>query len=76
LSAVWTFVEKLAEIFPALLQTLRECPDQTCDSPNDQHSVWYLVAHLNDDHRWSREEIASWLEGLDTDLTFPVPSNP
>jgi hypothetical protein len=22
------------------------------------------IAHLNDDHRWSRERIADWLEGL------------
>lgn len=23
-----------------------------------------VAAHLNDDHRWSRERIADWLEGL------------
>lgn len=26
---------------------------------------WHvMVFHLNDDHRWSRERIADWLEGL------------
>lgn len=23
-----------------------------------------ILVHLNDDHRWSREQIAGWLDGL------------
>lgn len=35
------------------------CPIPRCsDGPDD------VVIHLNDDHRWSREQIADWLEGL------------
>jgi len=36
------------------------CPEG-CGSLAFQLST---VAHLNDDHRWSRERIADWLEGL------------
>lgn len=27
-------------------------------------SVWYAIQHLNDFHKWSREDIASWLEEI------------
>lgn len=29
-----------------------------------------IIMHLNDQHKWPREEIADWLETLDVDLTF------
>jgi hypothetical protein len=32
-----------------------QCP--ACEQPGG-------VVHLNDDHRWTRERIADWLEGL------------
>lgn len=32
-----------------------------------------VIVHLNDYHRWSREEIASWLETKDWDLQFVTP---
>lgn len=34
------------------------CPE--CDLKDDD----IPVAHLNDDHRWSRERIADWLESI------------
>lgn len=40
-------------------------------------TLWNMVQHLNDVHRWTREQIATWLEeqaeqhGID--LSFPVP---
>ena len=47
---------------PALLTTRLPCPAGICDSDGDRASsrVW----HLNDTHRWTREAIADWLEGL------------
>lgn len=36
---------------------LPACPEPDCR--RDGHAL-----HLNDDHRWSRERIADWLEGL------------
>jgi hypothetical protein len=39
------------------------CADAPCpgcgDTAQDE-----TIPHLNDDHRWSRERIADWLEGL------------
>lgn len=37
------------------------CPSQRCPGSNRLRD---LVIHLNDDHRWKRERIADWLEGL------------
>ena len=43
----------------------RECPD--CGAPA-MHGFGpkslCLLAHLNDDHRWTRERIADWLDQL------------
>lgn len=36
----------------------------------DEHLMWNrAIAHLNDHHSWSREQIADWLETLDLDWT-------
>lgn len=31
-----------------------------------------MIMHLNDDHEWSREQIANWLDTLDVDLRFVI----
>lgn len=36
--------------------------------------IYQLIVHLNDGPRWSREQIADWLETLDLDLSFSPPS--
>lgn len=33
-------------------------------------SLYALIQHINDNHKWSREDIASWLRTLPFDLTF------
>lgn len=33
-----------------------------------------VIMNLNDTHGWTREEIADWLDTLDIDLSFKVPS--
>jgi hypothetical protein len=48
--------------FDCLEGSLRKCP-----GGNDCHkqlSLAAIMVHLNDDHKWSREQIAGWLEGL------------
>jgi len=44
-----------------------------------KHPIWGMdltvercIVNLNDSHKWSREQIADWLETLDVDLTFKV----
>lgn len=31
------------------------------------------IMHLNDEHKWTREAIADWIETLDVDTTFRIP---
>jgi hypothetical protein len=35
-----------------------------------KHTILANIIHLNDSHRWSREDIADWLDTLDVDLTI------
>jgi hypothetical protein len=44
------------------LDTVKPCPQDGC---RKRISLDALLVHLNDDHRWSRERIASWLAGED-----------
>ena len=48
--------------FDCLEGSVRACP-----GGNDCHkklSLAAIMVHLNDDHKWSREQIAQWLESL------------
>lgn len=38
--------------------------------------VMKMVIHLNDEHRWSRVQVADWLDTLDIDLSFPLEAPP
>ncbi|MFP5380050.1 MAG: hypothetical protein ACLGHP_09945 [Vicinamibacteria bacterium] len=38
---------------------MRKCPADGC---NKTLVLAALIVHLNDHHRWSREQIATWLE--------------
>lgn len=49
------------------------CPACTVtDSPPWEKSLWYIIQHLNDQHEWSRERIADFLDELpdEIDITF------
>lgn len=79
---VW---ERMREILPQeSLKTLVPCPGGEVwgypvqDEEKDEgcgweDSVWSMIPHLNDDHKWSRERIADWLDTLDIDLEFRIP---
>jgi hypothetical protein len=38
----------------------------------DYTTLARTIINLNDKHKWTREEIADWIETLDVDTTFPV----
>jgi hypothetical protein len=42
--------------------TIRRCPGG--DGCQKRLSLAAIIVHLNDDHRWSREQIAQWLEAV------------
>ena len=53
--------QDLTERFPEPHADMRDCPEKGCQL---HHTTTLLVTHLNDDHQWTRERIADWLEGL------------
>jgi len=74
----------LTNAIPALFTKVK-CPSNTvpiCPSNdtevcvyadgNELLSVSVAIQHLNDEHKWTREAIADWLDTLDVDLTFPA----
>jgi hypothetical protein len=46
--------------FTCLDDRVRRCPEPGCIK---QHLLDTLIIHLNDDHRWSRERIAAYIDG-------------
>lgn len=65
---------------PSVIDSLTDvevlCPESECQ-PLTSLDLWEAIQHLNDDHLWTREAIADWLDGLHgkggIDLSFPVP---
>ena len=45
--------------FDCLEGTIRKCPAEGC---RKRLTLASILVHLNDDHRWTREQIAVWLE--------------
>ena len=54
-----THPERLDRFFHCIDYVSRRCP-AGCKK---QVPIGALIVHLNDDHRWTREQIASWLRG-------------
>ena len=52
-------------VYPWLTSLYRGCPhDEKCAewSLSTAHTFHALIPHLNDDHSWTREQIADWVE--------------
>lgn len=56
--------EKLKTVVPGLSQTV-VCPECAITK-----SLWEVVQHINDGHKWDFKAIADWLETLDVDIKF------
>ncbi len=57
--------EILERSYPSLLERFVPCPAPDCDGfERDGQRLRELIAHLNDEHRWTREAIADWLESI------------
>ena len=48
--------------FDCLEGSVRKCPGG--DGCKKSLSLAAILVHLNDDHKWSREQIAGWLDNL------------
>lgn len=68
-----SMVDALVTFCPSL-RAITRCPVCTVSGPTDPYGqIYYTIVHLNDRHRWSREQIADWLDTLDIDLTIKPP---
>lgn len=63
-----SILSELRPLLPGLSERIA-CP--AC--PQNITSLDNVIVCLNDRHRWTREQIADWLDGLDVDLRFPTP---
>lgn len=69
-------VEELAEVIPGFKGMKQTCPVKDCDRPAMKMAgslLYHVIMHLNDDHEWTREAIADWLETTNHDLQFKAP---
>lgn len=53
-------------LYPCLTETSVKCP--ACEGVNGMPIS--VIYHLNDDHRWTRERIADWLEKEEEKLGY------
>jgi len=53
------------------LDTVKRCPGDSCKK---RLSLAAVIVHLNDDHLWTREQIADWIEGAPAPAEVPVTS--
>ncbi len=69
-------LETLTKAIPGLKGAKASCPaNKVCgEGPYKDQPVSTLIMHLNDQHNWTRERIADWLETLDFDLSFQEPT--
>lgn len=56
----------LDRFFDCLEGTVQRCPIEGC---RKRLILSAMLAHLNDQHMWSREQIATWLEQLNGQAT-------
>lgn len=64
-------VSDLTKLVPALKDFKTKCPWCTCNNIACMTlPIPSIVMHLNDIHKWTREQIADWLDTLDVDLTI------
>jgi hypothetical protein len=63
--------KSLVSMIPGMRGESVACPQDGCSS---KYGIMDTVMHLNDRHKWKREDIADWLDTLDADLRLQ-PSN-
>lgn len=63
---------RLCEAFPLAAATGHGCP--VCGTPQTIGGEFYwVIAHLNDSiHKWTREQIADWVETIEAQHAEPV----
>ena len=67
-----TTLKFLAEHFNGISDkaTCPECKENPYGAHVPKRALYDIIMHLNDNHKWTRERIADWLETLDIDTTM------
>lgn len=81
-------IAQIANTLPGVMEEVphpaKLSPEERCQWEGDPESdfltkhkvrIKTLIMHLNDSHKWTREQIADWLETLDVDLSFKTKEN-
>ena len=61
--ALWAAMDAGYNIFLSIWLKQPQCPINACIFHRDELQV--MIIHLNDDHRWTREAIADWVQGIE-----------
>jgi hypothetical protein len=67
--------ENVAEIWPWLRTLFDPCPVCADVSRPSYYESFGVIPHLNNDHRWTREQIADWVAEIEARST-PVEAQP
>jgi hypothetical protein len=59
MDALWAVADK----WPWSIAQYNTCP--VCDSLFYQRPIRAIIWHLNDDHEWTRQQIADWVETVE-----------
>ena len=64
-AGTYEYISKtLAAAFPALTRAEARCPMAGDCAVDGTAPLFDLIPHLNDDHGWTRERIADWVEAV------------
>lgn len=64
------FLDQLLRLYPVLLVVI-DCPVHNASS-GCRGQLWLMIVHLNDQQRWSREQIADFIETIEAAQETPV----
>lgn len=60
----------VVEQFRYLMDSGATCPACLSDEAEPYKTIAKVIFHLNDDHQWTREQIADWLESEEEKLGY------
>ncbi len=64
--------QHLERLFDCLDNTIKHCPEKC----RKMLTLGAMIVHLNDDHHWTREQIAAWVAGPERTGTTELPLQP
>lgn len=63
-------LHEMLRVYPYLIGVDADCPRESLGCGHVGHPIHSQISHLNDEHGWSREQIADWLETEEEKLGY------